>query len=86
MHKHMLAKGPSRSSSSLFLGSAYLVDVLALELAEELVEALVIGRDSDGVENLLDVGSRRGGVAGKAEEQVGCDVLHFELFAMRPSC
>jgi len=57
---------------------SYLVDVLALELRDELVQALVIGLDTDAREDLLDVGSGGGGVAAKAEEEVSCEVLHFE--------
>jgi hypothetical protein len=33
--------------------SSYLVDVLALELADELLQALVIGLDTDGLKDLL---------------------------------
>lgn len=58
--------------------SAYLTDVLALELGDESVQALVVSLDTDGVEDSLDVGSRGGGVATKAEEEVSCEVLHFE--------
>lgn len=60
--------------------SAYLVDVLALELGKELGEALLIGLDADGAEDLLDVRSGRRGVTTKGEEHVGCDVLHFDGF------
>lgn len=64
---------------------AYLVDVLALELGKELGEALLIGLDTDGRENLLDVRSGRRGVTTKGEEHVGCDVLHFGGF-LREGC
>ena len=57
---------------------SYLVDVLALELRDELLEALLIGLDTDGVEDLLDVGGRGRGVAAEAEEQVSRKVLHFD--------
>jgi hypothetical protein len=56
-----------------------LVDVLALELSNELLEALVVGVNTDGRENLLDVGGGGRLVASKGEEEVGCEVLHFEL-------
>jgi hypothetical protein len=58
--------------------SSYLVDVLALELRDELVETVAVGLDTNGVEDLLDVGSGGGGVATQAEEEVSCEVLHFE--------
>ena len=58
--------------------ASYLVDVLALELRDELLEALLIGLDTDGVEDLLDVGGRGRGVAAEAEEQVSRKVLHFD--------
>ena len=57
---------------------SYLVNVLALELRDELLEALLIGLDTDGVEDLLDVGGRGRGVAAEAEEQVSRKVLHFD--------
>lgn len=49
----------------------YLVDVLALELRDELVESVRLGVDSYGTEELLDVGSRRRGVSTGLEEEVG---------------
>lgn len=55
----------------------YLVDVLALKLLNELVEALVVGLDTDRLENGLDVGGRGRGVASKAEEKVSSEMLHF---------
>lgn len=57
---------------------SYLVDVLALKLREKGLEALVISLNADGAEDLLDVGLRRGGVAGEAEEEVSCHVLHLD--------
>ncbi len=57
---------------------AYLVDVLALELLEEGVEAIVISLDADGLEDLLDIVSIRGGVASEAEKKIGCKVLHCD--------
>ena len=58
--------------------SAYLVDVLALELLEEGREALLVGVDANRAEDRLDVLSRGGGVAGQAEEEVSCHVLHLD--------
>jgi hypothetical protein len=55
---------------------SYLVDVLAVELLQQLVETLLVGLDADGAENLLDVIGGGRGVAGQAEEKVGCEVLH----------
>ena len=56
----------------------YLVDVLALKLGEELLKALVVGLDTDGLEDGLHVSGGRGGVSTETEEEVGCEVLHFE--------
>lgn len=57
---------------------SYLVDVLALELGDELVETLAIGLNSNGREDRLDVGGRGLLVASELEEEVSCDVLHFD--------
>jgi len=56
----------------------YLVDVLALELRDELLDAVIIGLDTDGREDLLDVLGAGAGVTTEAEEEVSCEVLHFE--------
>jgi hypothetical protein len=58
--------------------SAYLVDVLALELLKEGREALLVGVNANRAEDSLDVLSRGGGVAGQAEEEVSCHVLHLD--------
>jgi hypothetical protein len=55
-----------------------LLEVLALELSDDLLEALGVSVDADGGEDLLDVGSRGGLVASKGEEEVSCEVLHFD--------
>lgn len=55
-----------------------LLDVLALELSDDLVEALRVSVDTDGGQNALDVGGGGLGVAGQSEQKVGCEVLHFE--------
>ena len=57
---------------------AYLVDVLALELLKEGAETLLVGVDANGAEDGLDVLSRGGGVAGQAEEEESCEVLHLD--------
>lgn len=61
--------------------STYLVDVLALELLEEGGEALLVGVNANGTENLLDVLSGRSGVASKLEEEEGGQVLHFDCLS-----
>jgi hypothetical protein len=58
--------------------SAYLVDVLALELLKEGREALLVGVNANRAEDGLNVLSRGGGVAGQAEEEVSCHVLHLD--------
>jgi hypothetical protein len=55
------------------------VDVLALELGDEFVEAFIVGLDSDGREDLLDVGGGGRGVASDLEEEVGSNVTHFRV-------
>jgi len=57
---------------------AYLVDVLALELLKEGAEALLVGVNANGAEDGLDVLSGRRGVAGQAEEEESCEVLHLD--------
>jgi hypothetical protein len=48
-----------------------LLDVLALELGNELLETVLVSIDTNRLKDGLDVFGRRGGVAGKAEEEVG---------------
>lgn len=62
---------------------SYLLDVLALELGDELVEAVALSVDTDGGEDGLDVLGRGLLVAGEVEEEVGCEVLHFEFLDAR---
>lgn len=56
----------------------YFVDVLALELLEELVETFILSFNADGFEDFLDLLSGRAGVATETEQEVCCEVLHFE--------
>ena len=53
-----------------------LVEGLALELLDELVEAGLVGLDANGVEDLGDVGGGGLLVAGDGGEEVGGNVLH----------
>lgn len=64
---------------SNFSSITNLVEVLALELGDDLLEAVTLSVDTDGGENGLDVGGGGGLVASKGEEEVGSEVLHFEL-------
>ncbi len=59
----------------------YLVDVLAVKLREELLEALIVGLNANGGQDALDVLGRGGAVASEPEEEVSCEVLHFERCA-----
>jgi hypothetical protein len=61
-----------------FVCPTYLLNVLALKLGDQGVEALLIGLNANGLENGLDIGGRGGGVASEAEKKVSCEVLHFE--------
>lgn len=56
-----------------------LVEALALELGDDLLETVTLSVDADGGEDGLDVGGGGSLVAGKGEEEVGSEVLHFEL-------
>lgn len=62
---------------------SYLVDVLALKLRQQLAQALGVDLDSDGLDDLLNVIGGGLVVAAESEEEVGCEVLHFERFCMR---
>lgn len=55
-----------------------LLEVLALELSNELLEALGLSVNADGGEDSLDVSNGGRLVAGKGKEHVGGDVLHFD--------
>lgn len=57
---------------------ADLLDVLALELADELGEAVLLGVNTDGGQDGLDVLGLRGVLAAELEEEVCCEVLHLE--------
>lgn len=59
---------------------SYLVDVLARELRDELLKTLILGLNADGAEDSLDILSRGRGVAAEGEQEVSCEVLHFESF------
>ena len=52
-------------------------DILALELSNELLEALIVGLDTDGTEDLLDVRSGGASVAADLEEEVCSEVTHL---------
>lgn len=58
----------------------YLVDVLALELLDQSIEAVLISLNANRLEDGSDIGSRGRGVATEAEEKVSCEVLHFVGF------
>jgi hypothetical protein len=62
---------------------AYLLDVLARELRDELLETLTLSVNTDGGEDGLDVLGRGLLVAGEVKEEVGCEVLHFECLDAR---
>lgn len=57
---------------------AYLVDVLALKLGDQGVEAGLISLNTDRLKDSLDVGSGGRGVATESEKEVCREVLHFE--------
>jgi hypothetical protein len=67
-----------RGCANFAFSFAYLVNVLAVELLKERAEALLVGVNANRAEDRLDVLSRGGGVAGQAEEEVSCHVLHLD--------
>ncbi len=75
----------AHAENSAYASVAYGVDVLALQLGDELLKTVVIGLDSDGFENLLDICGRRRGIAAQVEKKVSSEMLHFvDLFAGNP--
>lgn len=59
-------------------GGSYLVDVLAVELRDELVQALGVSLNANGLEDLLDISGLGRLVAAELEQENSCEVLHFE--------
>ena len=55
----------------------YLVDVLAVELREELLDTVVVSLNTNGREELSDVLGAGAAVATNGEEEVSREVLHF---------
>ena len=53
-----------------------LVDVLALELGDELLNSARVDLGTGSLEDRGDVGSGGGGLSTELEEEVGGDVLH----------
>ena len=64
-------------SSRLSNNISYLLQIFALELTEELFQAVTIGLDANGFKDFSDIGGRRAGVSAEAEEEVSCEMLHF---------
>lgn len=56
---------------------SYLVDVLALELGDELLETLVISIDTDGIEEFGDVFGAGALVSTKTEEEVCSEAVDW---------
>jgi len=54
----------------------YLLQVLALELSDQLVQALIICVDADRFQDSFNVLGGRRGIAAEPEEEVSCEVLH----------
>ena len=59
------------------------LDVLSFQFLEKGFDTAGVGLNSNGRENGLDVGGRWGGIAGEVEEEVGSEVLHFEILLKR---
>ena len=67
-----LAAGNKISLHSVCVVCMYLVDVLALKLAKQRFETLVISFDADCAEDALDVFGGWRGVAAEGEQEIGC--------------
>lgn len=61
-------------------GVTDLLDVLALKIGDELLQTLLVSVNANRLKDALDVSGRGGGVAGKAEQEVSGEVLHFGGF------
>ena len=57
----------------------HLIDVLAVEFSQELGQSLFVGINTDRLEKTLDVGLGRAGIATEAEEEVSCEMRHFDI-------
>lgn len=55
-----------------------LVNAFALQFVEEGAESVIIGLNTNRAQKLLDVFGRRLLVAAKAEEEIGCEMLHCD--------
>lgn len=66
----------NRPSDPEWRMEAYLVDILARELSDELLKTVVVDLNTSGAENGLDVLRGGRGVTAEGEEEVGCEVLH----------
>ena len=67
------------SFALMMLVSTHLVDVLALELGEELLQTLVISLNANGLEDVLDVLRTWAGVATEAEKEVCCEAVACQV-------
>ena len=56
---------------------SYLLQILALELTEELFQAVTIGLDANGFKDFSDIGGRGVGVSAETEKEVSREMLHF---------
>ena len=63
----------SRRSNNI----SYLLQILALELTEELFQAVTVGLDANRFKDFSDIGGGGVGVSAKAEKEVSCEMLHF---------
>lgn len=77
----LIVQVSQRNICALFLIVADLVDVLSIELLDESVETLVVDLNADRLEDGSDVLSGRGGLSTDGEEEVCCEVLHFDCCA-----
>ena len=63
----------SRRSNNI----SYLLQILALELTEELFQAVTVGLDANGFKDFGDIRGGGVGISAEAEKEVSCEMLHF---------
>jgi hypothetical protein len=59
---------------------SYLLEIFALELGDQGLQTVIISFNSDGLEDGLDILLGWGGVSTEGEEEVSCEVFHFEFY------
>jgi hypothetical protein len=61
----------------VWCSATYDIDVLPIKFLQQLRETITICINPDGFEHTFDIVFGGAGVAGEAEEEIRCEVLHF---------